>query len=53
MLYFALRFPEMAVVRDRLTALLADGDKLGAQLWGWIDTLQNSGIEGMRAYTDE
>lgn len=53
MLYFALKFPEMAALRERLTALLADGDKLGAQLWGWIDTLQNSDIEGMRAYTDE
>ena len=53
MLHFALKFPEMTGCRDRLMALLADGDKLGAQLWGWIDSLQNSDIEGLRAYTDE
>ena len=33
--------------------LLADSDALGAQLWGWIDSLQNSEIDGMRGLTEE
>lgn len=53
MLFFALKFPEMAICRERLERLLADSDKLGAQLWGWIDSLQNSEIDGMRGLTDE
>ena len=53
MVYFALRFPEMDVCRAELEALLADCDRLGKQIWGWIDALQNSSIEGMRALDDE
>ena len=53
MLHFALKFPEMATCRARLETLLKDGDRLGAQLWGWIDALQNSEIDGMRGLTDE
>lgn len=53
MLFFALKFPEMAACRDRLEKLLTDSDRLGRQLWGWIDSLQNSDIEGLRAYTDD
>ena len=44
MLYFALKFPEMSGCRERRERLLQDGDRLGAQLWGWIDSLQNSEI---------
>lgn len=53
MLFFALKFPEMAAVRERLERLLADSDRLGSQLWGWIDALQNSEISGMRGLTDD
>lgn len=53
MLYFALKFPAMSGCRERLERLLQDGDRLGAQLWGWIDSLQNSEISGMRGLTDE
>ena len=53
MLHFSLKFPEMASCRGRLEKLLADSDALGAQLWGWIDSLQNSEIDGMRGLTDE
>lgn len=53
MLFFALKFPDMSVCRERLEQLLLDSDKLGAQLWGWIDSLQNSEIDGMRGYTDQ
>lgn len=53
MLFFALKFPDMSVCRERLEQLLLDSDKLGAQLWGWIDSLQNSEIDGMRSYTDQ
>ncbi len=53
MLYFARRFPGGSDCRERLERLLRDGDKLGAQLWGWIDSLQNSEIGGMRGLTDE
>ena len=53
MLFFALKFPDMSVCRERLEQLLLDSDKLGAQLWGWIDSLQNSEIDGMRGCTDQ
>ena len=52
MLFFALKFPEMSVCRERLERLLQDSDRLGSQLWGWIDSLQNSEISGMRGLTD-
>lgn len=52
MLFFAMKFPEMAVCRERLEQLLLDSDRLGSQLWGWIDSLQNSEIGGMRDLTD-
>ena len=53
MLYFALKFSEMSVCRERLERLLLDSDELGAQLWGWIDALQNSDINGLRGLNDE
>ena len=52
MLFFSLKFPEMAVCRERLEQLLRDSDRLGSQLWGWIDSLQNSEIVGMRGFDD-
>lgn len=52
MLFFSLKFPEMAVCRERLENLLRDSDRLGSQLWGWIDSLQNTEITGMRGLTD-
>lgn len=52
MLFFALKFPEMSTCRERLEQLLQESDRLGAQLWGWIDSLQNSEIDGMRGFDD-
>ena len=52
MLRFALRLGEMPAERERIEALIPSCESVSRQLRGWLDSLQNSDIQGQRHLND-
>ena len=52
MLHFALRLGEMADCTRDIESLVGSCESVSRQLYKWIETLKNGGIEGQRRLTD-
>ena len=53
MLRFALRLGALAPCHAHIQPLAAEAESVSRQLRGWLDTLQNSDIEGQRRLNDQ
>jgi four helix bundle protein len=53
MLRFALRLTALAACRSELAAVVGEAEAVSRQLRAWLDSLQNSDIEGQRRLNDQ
>ena len=53
MMSFSLRLPALASCQGDLEALVGAAESVSRQLRAWLDTLQNSDIEGQRRLNEQ